>query len=401
MSGAPSAAPVRPPAPATAPAWIGAWGASPLPPTPATAARPGSAHFKNQTLRQVVRISAGGRQVRIRVSNEYGTAPLAIGAAHIALAGPSGAIEPGTDHVLVFSAHPATVIPPGAAVLSDPVDMDVAPLSTLAVSFYLPGETGPCTCHTFGLQTGYASAEGDFTKSPTLPGATPFLYRAFLTEVETRTALPAASILVLGDSLSDGYASTPDANHRWPDRLAERLTARDGGKRAWGVVNEGISGNRLLADGAGQSALARFDRDVLATPGVRYLVLLIGTNDLGLAFGPAMPPGSSLTTEDIISGYRQIIARARAHGIKVYGVTLPPFEGAAYWSAKAEDYRQDLNAWMRSAHAFDAVIDFDAVWRDPAHPARIRDGLHAPDHLHGNDAGYAALGDAVDLSLFR
>jgi lysophospholipase L1-like esterase len=389
-------------APPAAPRWIGSWGAPPVTPNLVPSARtPVTARFGGQTLRQVVRISAGGRQVRIRVSNEYGREPLRIGGAHIALAGEGGAIRPGTDHVLVFSEHPATTVPPGAAVLSDPVTMDVAALSSLAVSLYLPADTGLCTCHPVAVQTGYASGPGDFTGAAAFPTQSTFLYRAFLTGVEVRTAQLAAAVVVLGDSLSDGTVSTPDGNHRWPDRLAERLNASAAGQRAWGVVNEGISGNRLLADGTGQSALARFDRDVLSVPGARYLVVLLGVNDLGQAFGPAAPAGSPLIPEDLISGYRQIIARAHAHGIKVYGATITPYEGVGYWSAKGEADRQDINSWIRGGGAFDGVIDFDAVWRDPAHPARIRDGLHAPDHLHGSDAGYRALADAIDLKLFQ
>ena len=389
-------------APTGPPAWIATWGASPLPPTlVAGPFAPVSPRYSGQTLRQVVRVSAGGRQVRIRVSNEYGSEPLAIGAVHIAVAGENGAIRPGTDHVLSFSQHPTTLIPPGAAMLTDPVDMDVAPLSSLAVSLYLPTDTGPCTCHQVAAATGYLSDRGDFTGAEQFPAQSTFLYRAYLSGVEVRTALPASAIVALGDSLSDGAVSTPDANRRWPDRLAERLNARSGAKHAWGVVNEGISGNRLLADGAGQSALARFDRDVLSAPGVRYVVLMLGVNDLGVAFGPTAAPGSTLLPEDIIAGYRQIIARAHAHAIKVYGATLTPYEGASYWSPTGEAYRQDINSWIRGAGAFDGVIDFDAAWRDPAHPTRIRDGLHAADHLHGTDAGYRALGDAIDLKLFN
>jgi len=393
-------APAR--APARSPAWIATWGASPLPPTlVATPYAPLSPRFGGQTLRQVVRVSAGGRQVRIRVSNEYGSEPLAIGAVHIAVAGENGTIRPGTDHVLSFSQHPTTIIPPGAAMLTDPVDMDVAALSSLAVSLYLPTETGLCTCHQVGSATGYMSDTGDFTGAEQFPAQSTFLYRAYLTEVEVRTALPASGVVVLGDSLSDGTASTPDANQRWPDRLAERLNARGGGKRAWGVVNEGISGNRLLADGAGQSALARFDRDVLSAPGVRSVIVLLGVNDLGLAFGPQMPPGATLIPENLIAAYRQIIARAHAHGLKVYGATMTPFEGVSYWSPQGEADREDVNSWIRGAGAFDGMIDFDAVWRDPAHPARIRDGMHAADNLHGSDAGYRALADSIDLKLFN
>ncbi len=381
--------------------WIGAWGASPTPVNlVATARNRVSASFNNQTLRQVVRLSAGGTKVRIRLSNEYGAAPLRIGAAHVALAGEGGAVQPGSDHVLTFGGDPAAVIPPGAPLLSDPVDMKLAALSSLAVSLYLPGETGPCTCHPVGVQTGYASGPGDFTAAPAFPANQTFLYRAYLSGVEVVPERPGGAVVVLGDSISDGTASTPDSNQRWPDRLAERLAARDGGRRAWGVIDEGISGNRLLAPGAGESALARFDRDVLGAAGARYLVVFLGVNDLGLGLGPNAPP-VKLTPAELIAGYRQLIARAHAHGLKIYGATITPYEGAAYWSPEGDAARRAINSWIRTSGAYDAVIDFDAVWRDPARLSQIKPGLGAPDHLHGSDLGYRALGDAVNLELFR
>jgi lysophospholipase L1-like esterase len=387
---------------APAGAWVQTWGASPLPPTlVAGPFAPVSPSFDNVTLRQVVRVSAGGRRVRIRISNEYGAQPLRIGAAHVALsAGPGGAIAPGSDHVLTFSGRPGALIPPGAPMLSDPVDIAVAPLASLAVSLYVPTDSGPCTCHQVGLNTGYVSPIGDFTGAATFPADKTILYRAFLTGVDVEG--PAArAVVMLGDSLTDGAVSTPDTNSRWPDRLAERM----GG--GWGVVNQGISGNRLLADGAGVNALARFDRDVLSTPGVKAVVVMLATNDLGIGYGPAnpnrpAPPGAPApTVEDLMAGYRQLIARAHDHGIKVYASTVMPYEGASYWSPQGDAVRQAVNAWVRKGGVFDGYVDFDAVWRDPAHPAQIRDGFHAPDHLHGTDAGYRALGDAVPLEWFN
>ena len=293
-------------------AWIGTWGASPTPVNlVATARARVSARFSNQTLRQVVRVSAGGSKVRVRFSNEYGAAPLRIGAARLALAGEGGAVLPGSDHVLTFGGSPEAVIPPGAPLVSDPVDMKVAALSSLAISLYLPSETGPCTCHPVGVQTGYASNPGDFTASAAFPPKESFLYRAFLSGVEVTPERAGTTVVVLGDSISDGTASTPDRNQRWPDRLSERLNARDGDRHPWGVVNQGISGNRVLAPGAGESALARFDRDVLSAPGLGYVVVMLGINDLGLGLGPNAQP-VKLTPAEVIAGYRQMIARAHA-----------------------------------------------------------------------------------------
>jgi lysophospholipase L1-like esterase len=386
---------------AAPPAWVQTWGASPLQPTlVAGPFAPVSPSFADATLRQVVRVSAGGGKVRIRISNEYGSTPLHIGAAHVALsAGPGGATVPGSDHVLTFSGQPGAVVPPGAPLLSDPVDMAVAPLTSLAVSLYLPTETGPCTCHQVGAATSYIGA-GDLTAATAFKADKTFVYRAFLMGVDVQGPVQ-RSVVMLGDSLTDGAVSTPDANARWPDRLAERLHG------SWGIVNEGISGNRLLADGAGVSALARFDRDVLSASGVKAVVIMLATNDLGIGYGPVNPnrappaPAPAPTAQDLMAGYRQLIDRAHAHGIKVYATTVMPFEGASYWSPQGDAVREAVNAWVRKGGAFDGYVDFDAVWRDPARPAAIKDGYHAPDHLHGTDAGYKALGDAVPLAWFK
>jgi lysophospholipase L1-like esterase len=381
--------------------WVAVWGAAPTPPNlVATPRLPPSARYSNQTIRQVVRVSAGGAKLRVRFSNEYGTTPLQVGAAEVGLPAADGVIRPGTHRVLTFGGRPTAVVPPGAPLLSDPVDLRVEALGSLAVSLYLPGETGPCTCHPIGLATGLV-ADGDASHVSRFPTKSTITTRAFLSRVEV--ASPAKSIVVLGDSISDGNTSTVDADRRWPDRLAERLRARDGDAKPWGIVNAGISGNRLLNGGAGEAALTRFDRDVLAVPGVTHVVVFLGVNDLGLAHGPAGAgqPGPKLTSADMIAGYRQLIERAHARGLKVYGATITPYEGAAYWAAQGEADRQAINSWIRTSGAYDGVIDFDAVWRDPQKPTAIRAGFGAADHLHGTDAGYRALGDAVDLGLFR
>jgi lysophospholipase L1-like esterase len=383
--------------------WAGVWGASPLPPTlVAGPFAPISPSFDNQTLRQIVRVNGGGSEIRLRLTNEYGSKPLEIGEVHVALsAGPGGAIVSGSDHVVTFSGAKSTTIPAFSPMLSDPVAMDVKPLGSLAISIYVASDSGPCTCHQVAAQTGYLSERGDFAGAATLPGASTFLYRAFLSGVEARGQ--ARAIVAFGDSLTDGAVSTNDANHRWPDRLAERLNAQAPGK--WGVVNQGISGNRLLAGGAGEAALSRFDRDVLSTPGISDVIVLLGTNDLGVGYGPARPGAAPVanppTYEDLLAGYRQLIARAHAHGVKIYAATIMPYEGASYWSPAGDALRQRINQWVRMSKEWDGFVDFDAVWRDPAKPTQIKAGMGAADHLHGSDAGYAALGDSIPLDLFK
>ena len=389
------------------PAWIGSWGASPLPPTEAAGPFPGTPSFNDQTIRQIVRLSAGGDQLRLRLTNEYGARPLAVGAARVALAATDGTITPGTERVVTFAGEPSIVIPAGAPFVSDPIDLAVDDLASLSISLYFPGHTGACTCHGAGMQNTYVSAPGDFTAGTFDPAET-IQARAFLSGVEVQTAA-AGVVVALGDSITDGVGSTPDANRRWPDLLAERLADRRRGGR-FGVVNHGISGNRVLSDGAGQSALARFDRDVLSVPGATHVIVFEGVNDLGLAFGrfegpfaamrDAMPPGVSVSAETMIAGYRQLIARAHAKGLEIYGATIAPYEGAIYVSAEGEAVRQSVNRWIREGGEFDAVLDFDAVLRDPAQPSKMAEGLHSGDSLHGSDAGYEAVADSIDLQLF-
>ena len=378
--------------------WLGAWGTAPAGPPPDTSLQT----FTDQTLRLIVHTSIGGNRVRIRVSNELGSTSLTIGAARIGLRAAGSDVAAGTDRALTFGGRSFVTIPPGAPAVSDPVELNVPPLSDLAVSLYLPGTVQATTVHQLALQTNYVSLPGNFTAAPTLPVQRTIQVWPFLTEVDVDATGPA--IVTLGDSITDGTRSTPDTNKRWPDWLARRLqTERDpvlGLNARFGVVNRGISGNRLLSNSpntlAARSAQERFDRDVLATSGVRYLVILIGINDIGNSSAT-----SPVTSEDLIAGYRQLILRARAKGISVIGATLTPFEGAGYYSPEKEVVRQAVNNWIRNNDEFDAVIDFDRATRDPAHPTRFLPAYDSGDHLHPNDLGYQAMGNAVPLSLFR
>ncbi|MGX4644236.1 SGNH/GDSL hydrolase family protein [Massilia sp. SYSU DXS3249] len=396
--------------------WVGTWGTAPAGPPLAAQTQT----FNDQTLRLIVHTSIGGTQVRIRVSNEHGTTPLRIGAARVARRGAGAEIAAGTDRVLTFSGSPSITIPAGAPVLSDPVDLDVPALSDLAVSLYLPGQVQATTIHGSAFQTNYVSLPGDFTGAATLPTQRTITSWPFLTEVDVTSpgAGAGGAIVALGDSITDGAVTTIDANRRWPDLLALRLqTTRDqagsGGLRSLnsrlGIVNRGIGGNRLLRDPGeqplfGRAALARFDRDVLATAGVRYLIVLIGINDIGHPGTGTIPASEAVTPQDLIAGYRQLIARAHAKGIPVYGATLTPFEGTVfpgYYTPQKEAVRQAVNNWIRTSDEFDAVIDFDRAVRDPAHPTRMLPAYDSGDHLHPNDLGMQAMANAIPLELFR
>jgi lysophospholipase L1-like esterase len=388
--------------------WVQTWGAAPQPATPAMGPFPATPTFSNQTIRQNVRVSVGGTRLRLRLTNEYGTKPLAIGAVRVALADEKGNVQAGTDKAVLFSGKPSATVPAGSPFLSDPVDLPVSALGSLSISIFLPEETGQCTCHATGMQNAFVSDAGDFTSRPFTPART-LQVRAFISGVDVETPADGRALVVLGDSISDGVGSTIDTNQRWPDLLANRLNAK--GAAGWGVVNMGISGNRVLSDGAGESALARFDRDVLSVPAVEAVVVFVGVNDLGISYGrfegpmadlmKAMPASSKATADAMIAGYRQLIARARARGIKVLAGTITPYGGAFYHSEEGEAVRQAINTWIRSSKEVDGVLDFDAVIRDPAKPTQMKDGFHSGDHLHGSDAGYAAMAAAVDLALLR
>jgi lysophospholipase L1-like esterase len=383
--------------------WVRTWGASPqAPDSSVMAVEP----FGNATLRQVVRVSGGGHRVRIRVSNEYGTTPLTIGAAHAGIAAPDGGIQAGSDRALTFGGRPAVTVPAGAPILSDPVDLRVPGLSRMTIGLYVPDRVEICTCHGTDNALGWI-LPGDATALASLPGsAEPLPTQALISAVEVLPDAPTRSIVVIGDSRVDGIGSTPGADRRWTDVLAERLAERGG--RTLCVVNQGIGGNRMLADGLGPAALTRFDRDVLATPGLGHVVIAVG-NDIVITYAPRgeetagfleMFPGAPVTAADVIAAHLQLAARARAHGVKVYAATIAPYGRSEMYSPQGDRAREQVNSWIRTSGAFDGVLDFDAVWRDPSAPNAIRDTFQAGDHLHGNDTGYKALADSVDLTLF-
>ncbi len=346
----------------------------------------------------IVRTSIGGRHVRVQLSNAYGNPALTIGAAHIALRQKDAAIVPASDRVLTFAGRASFSIPPGALVVSDPVDLDVPKLTDLAISLYLPEDTGPPTVHPLGLHTTYI-ASGDATADATLnPTITTTAY-FWLAGVDVLAPSGASAIAAFGDSITDGFGTTANKDQAWPTLLASRL-ASNKSTSMLSVLNLGISGNRVLHDVAGTNALARFDRDVLARPGVHWMILLEGINDITFSAIPGIPPGQAVTADDLIWGYRQIIERAHMHGIKVAGATIMPVEGVATYTENGEAVRQAVNRWIRTSRAFDAVIDFDALTRDPANPKRLRSEFDAGDHVHPNDAGNQAMADVINLSTF-
>jgi len=386
--------------------WITSWTAAPLPPNPGPGAF-ATPSWTNRTIRQTLRLSAGGTALRVRLTNAFGAAPLKVGAARIALLDDSGKEIPGSAHILRFGGAGGVTIPRGAPMVSDAVNLKLPALARVSLDLYFPEATGLCTCHQAGLDTVLVSPEGDFTGKEFAPEAK-IQSRPFIAGVEVDAAKGAATVAVLGDSISDGIGSTSGANRRWPDFLAARLAARKG--TVWGVANQGISGNRVLNDGAGEAAVTRLDRDILAMPGVKAMIVFEGVNDLGVGFGPqrpapagasARPAPPSITAKDVINGYRQIITRAHARAIKIYGATIAPYKGAGYWSDRGEAARQEINRFIRTSKEFDAVLDFDAVIRDPHDPESMRADYHSGDHLHGNDAGYKATAASIDLKLFR
>jgi len=391
-------------------AWAGTWstavtGAA-TPPFPATT-------FDNQTLRQIVHTSIAGRSLRVRLSNEYGTEPLVIGEARVARRSAGAEIIAGTDRRLTFGGRSSFTVPPGAPALSDPVALSAPAGSDLAVSVYLPVRTAATTVHGSAFQTNYIAA-GNATRSPTLPGATATTSWHFLSGVSVAGSSRAASVVAFGDSITDGAITTIDANRRWPDLLARRLQEQ-AALRHLGVLNKGIGGNRLLHDGNtlpdspaagigplfGASALSRFDRDVLAQPGVRDVIVLLGINDIGFPTSIA-PPAEAVTADEMIFAYRQLIARAHDRGLRIFGATLTPFRDTAipgYYSEANEAKRLAVNRWIRTSGEYDGVIDFDRAVRDPAQPLRILAQYDSGDHLHPNDAGMQAMADAIPLRL--
>lgn len=378
------------------PAWTGSWATAVV----ATDAANLPAPQGEITIRQVVRLGAGGPRLRLRLANTFGTAPLRIDGARVALAGAPGgsAIVAGTDRVVTFDGQASVTIPPGATWLSDPVALPVEGLARLAVSLRLPEAPRQATVHRSARTTAFVVA-GDQLAAPELAGAATFTQWVQLAGVDVERS-GGAAVVTLGDSITDGSGAGVDVYERWPDVLAARLQA-DPRTRDVSVLNVGIGGNKMLKDGSGQAALARLDRDVLAQPGVKTLVLLIGINDIGglSREGEVTPDKRAAVVAGLIAGYRQLIVRAHERGIRVVGATILPCGGTKVYrsDADADADRQAVNAWIRSSGLFDAVIDFDRVTRDPEHPERLLPAYDSGDQLHPSPAGYKAMGEAVPI----
>jgi len=383
--------------------WVGSWAAAQLtlPPQNAVAA----ADLTDATLRQVVRLSLGGEALRVRLSNAFGTEPLRITSAHVASAVQPGTprIDPGSDRALTFAGRSEVVIPAGADFVSDPLPLAVKPQTALAVSLHFEAPPAAQTGHPVSRSTSFL-VHGDMTAASDLPDAARVEHWYQLTGVEVLGAPTAAAVATLGDSITDGDGATTDADDRWPDALARRLQA-DPATRRVGVLNVGIAGNRVLQNGLGPNALARFDRDVLARPGVRWVILLEGVNDLGVATRdhPISPEAHAGLVRNVIAAYQQMIERAHAQGVKVVGATILPYGGSAYYHPDAanEQDRAAINAWIRELGHFDAVLDFDRLMRDASEPTRMRADFDSGDHLHPSPAGYRAMAEGVPLALFK
>jgi lysophospholipase L1-like esterase len=358
--------------------------------------------------------------VRIKLSNTYGEQPLRIGGAHIARRSAGADIEPSSDRTLLFQGSRATTIAPRSMVTSDPVEFDVPALSDLAVSLFLPEPTETRTSHSLARQTSYVSPEsGDATAAVKFPAGKTIQTWPFLTGVDVEVSDRGIAIVAFGSSLTDGDGTESDTNRRWPDVLAERLQKAAGGKAEVGMLNEGIIGNRLLYDspqkadnpfGAalGEAGLTRFERDVLAQAGVEYVIVGLGINDILFPAFPFTPANEVVRADDIISGYRQLIVRAHKKGVRVIGTTNPAFENsafeglvAAFYTSEREATRQKVNDWIRSSGEFDGVVDLDEVLRDPDHPSQLLPAYDSGDHLHPNNAGCVAEGNAFPLELFH
>jgi lysophospholipase L1-like esterase len=374
--------------------WVGTWTAAPAPAE--------GVAFNNITLRMNARVSLGGKVIRVRLSNAHGTRPVVVGAAHVGLRAAGPAIIPATNRRLTFGGDVTATIATGALLISDPVELDVAALADVAVTIHLP-EDLPAS---FGItgryarQTNYISPLGNFGAEAVMPVGRITDDWYLVSGIDVLAEPGTGGIVALGDSLTDGNIATHDAFASWPSQLARRLAARDGG-RALGVMNQGLGGNRILYDIRGDSGLRRFDRDVLAAPGVTHVIVVLGTNDLRNRW---RKPEEEATAPAMIAGLKQMAIRAHARGIRIFGGTIPPFENETFlpgaWNPAREAVRQAVNAWVREGDAFDAVIDFDAGLRDPEHPTSMLPLYDCGDHLHPSDIGYHRMGDIIDLSLF-
>jgi lysophospholipase L1-like esterase len=400
-----AAAPTAP-SPSVAPA---ANSAAPVPAATAAPANPVSTPSQarpapfiygavDTTIREIVHVSIGGPQVRVIFTNEFGTEPLMIGAAHVGVSQGGSTVNMVSAAGLTFAGRTMVTIPPGALAVSDPAAVNVPAGSDLAISFFLPAQPiQQLSQHGYADQISYTSP-GNVVGAKTLNDPTEIHAWPFVKGVDVKVPAHAGAIVAFGDSITDGAYATQNMNARWPDELARRLLANP--KTAdLGVLNEGIGGNRVLHDNTGPSALARFDRDVLVQAGVKYVIVLEAINDIGHSYDPARPY-DVVSADDLIGGYIQMAERAHTHGIKFYAATLTPYGGAKYMSPAGEEVRQTLNHWIRTSHDIDGFIDFDKVTQDPANPAMYLPAYDHGDHLHPGDAGYKAMGDAIDLNLF-
>ncbi len=385
--------------------WVGTWATAVVssvspPPLPQFANAPPPAAstltFSNQTIREIVHTSIGGGRIRIVLTNVFGTSPLRVGAARLALRDNESAIVAGSSRALTFGGQPSATVPAGAEMFSDATSLQVGPFADLAVDVFLPDEAGmsPRTLHSGAAQTNYISEPGDHTGEAPFPVARTITSWFFLERVEVAAPATTAGVVTFGDSITDGTGSALNANKRWPDDFARRLATAH-----VAVMNQGISGNRLVSDAYtfafGTSALARLDRDVVAQTGATSVIVLEGINDIGMAGAGASP-----TAEELIAAHQQIVTRVHAHGLKAFGAPLLPFEGAAYFTPAGEAKRQAVNHWMRTSGTYDGLIDFERAIADPQQPAQMLPALQRGDHLHPNDAGYDAMANAIDLKLF-
>jgi lysophospholipase L1-like esterase len=374
--------------------WVGTWAASPMLALGGSSVHP----FAATTLREVVHVSNGGERIRVRFTNEFGSDPLTISDAHVALSVGGAAIKDGTDHAVTFGGAASVRIAPGAAVFSDPVALPVTTLSDVAISFYLPNQIMRAeTYHAFADQDNFM-ADGDVAGAASLPQPTTLTSWYFVDGVDVPAADGSRSIVTLGDSITDGAHSTVNANLRWPDVLANRLKQEHGMENV-SVLNEGIGGNRVLNETTGPSALTRLDRDVLAQDGVKYVIVLESINDIG-RLAHLTAPEDDINPQQLEFGLKQIADAAHEHGIKAIGATLTPYGGANYYCDKGEQVREDVNNWIRTSGTFDGVIDFDQITRDPAKPTWFNPAYDSGDHLHPGDEGYKAMGAGIDLKLF-
>jgi lysophospholipase L1-like esterase len=383
--------------------WIATWGAAQQIPEPQNALA--AEDLRDATVRQIFHLSAGGSRLRVHISNAFGSEALHFTAVHIArpVSPASAEIDLSTDKSLTFDGAPGVTVPPGAEYVSDPIEFAVAPLANVAISFHFDVPPAMQTGHPGSRATSYV-VHGDFVAAPNLnqPKRVEHWYQ--ISEIDVLAERRAASVVVLGDSITDGHGATPNGNDRWTDVLAARLQSS---KKTHdiGVVNEGIGGNHLLTDGLGPNALARFDRDVLAPAGARWLIVFEGVNDLGALErnGKVSQAQHSTRVQQVIAAYQQIIERAHAHGIRVIGATITPYVGSDYYrpGLASEADRQTVNEWIRTSGHFDGVIDFDSVVRDPRQPDQLLSAYDCGDHLHPSPEGYRAMGEAIALKAFR